>query len=351
MAKIDLPGVNAVRAKGRRYYYYGRGRGAIKLPGEPGSQEFMAAYDAARLPKAPRDKHKLRAWVALFRASPEFSAFSESTQRVWRCYLRELEESPLAQLSIAVFDLPKARVAIRKWRDTWRGKPRKADYAKQVLSRVLSYCVAEGLIRSNPCIGIPNLYSSDRADLIWRDDQLDALLRVTSKEVSLAVQLAAWTGLRQGDLLTLKWSAVFDTHIELGTSKSRGRVEAVIPLLPECKKLLKTIPRHGEVVLTNSRKQPWRSFGTEWNKALHRSGLKGTGLHFHDLRGTFATRIFLAGVETKAIAQIMGWSVEKVERIMERYIGRNANMLRLAGQITKAKHRTNPAKLSAKLFA
>lgn len=351
MTKIDLPGVNAVRAKGRWYYYYGRGQGASKLPGLPGSLEFMAAYDAARMPKAPRDKHKLRAWVALFRSSTEFLNFSDSTQRVWRTYLRELEESTLAQLSIAAFDAPRSRVAIRKWRDTWRDKPRKADYAKQVLSRVLSYCVAEGMLRSNPCNGIPNLYSNDRADLIWTDNQIAALLRVASKEVSFAVQLAAWTGLRKGDLLTLNWSNIFESHIEIGTSKSRGRVEAVIPLLPECKRLLKVVPRVGEVVLTNSRKQPWRSFDTEWNKAMHKSGLKASGLHFHDLRGTFATRVYLAGVETKAIAQIMGWSVEKVERIMERYVGRNANMLRLAGQITKTRRRTNSAKLSAKLFA
>jgi integrase len=200
-------------------------------------------------------------------------------------------------------------------------------------------------------VAIPNLYSSDRADLIWTDAQMAVLLAVVSADVARVVQLAAWTGLRQGDLLKLKWTAVFNTHIELGTAKSKGRNEAVVPILPECRKLLKTIPRRGAIVLTNSRGQPWRSFGTEWNKALHKSGLKTTGLHFHDLRGTFATRIYLAGLDTETIAQVMGWSVEKVERIMERYIGRNANMQRLVRQISGAKKRTKAAKLPAKLFA
>jgi len=46
-------------------------------------------------------------------------------------------------------------------------------------------------------------------------------------------------------------------------------------------------------------------------------------LHFHDLRGTAATRFYIARVPERAIAEIMGWEEEHVTRIIRRYVGRS----------------------------
>jgi hypothetical protein len=37
--------------------------------------------------------------------------------------------------------------------------------------------------------------------------------------------------------------------------------------------------------------------------------------HLHDVRGTFATRLILAGLADTEVAEIMAWSVEKVSGI------------------------------------
>jgi integrase len=47
-------------------------------------------------------------------------------------------------------------------------------------------------------------------------------------------------------------------------------------------------------------------------------------LHFHDLRGTAATRFYIAGLSVRVVAEIMGWEEEYVEKIIRRYVGRNA---------------------------
>jgi hypothetical protein len=48
----------------------------------------------------------------------------------------------LGDLRIAQFERPeKIRPIIRRWRNQWADKPRTADYAMQVLSRVLSHAV------------------------------------------------------------------------------------------------------------------------------------------------------------------------------------------------------------------
>jgi hypothetical protein len=41
-----------------------------------------------------------------------------------------------------------------------------------VLSALLSYAVEEGRLSANPCFGISNLYSSNRAEIIWRPEDV-----------------------------------------------------------------------------------------------------------------------------------------------------------------------------------
>jgi integrase len=52
--------------------------------------------------------------------------------------------------------------------------------------------------------------------------------------------------------------------------------------------------------------------------------MKDIDLHFHDLRGTAATRFYIAGLPERVIAEIMGWEEEHVARIIRRYVGRTA---------------------------
>jgi integrase len=111
------------------------------------------------------------------------------------------------------------------------GPPRTADYGMQVLSRVLAFAVEEGNIVGNPCKGIPQLYSSDRSEVIWTDSDIAALKQRCSIEIANAVDVASHTGLREGDLLRLSWTHIGDDAIVMATGKSRGRREANYPAL------------------------------------------------------------------------------------------------------------------------
>jgi integrase len=63
-------------------------------------------------------------------------------------------------------------------------------------------------------------------------------------------------------------------------------------------------------------------------------------LHFHDLRGTAATRFYTAGLSVRVIAEIMGWEEDHVERIIRRYVGRSAATREIIRQINQAERRT-----------
>jgi hypothetical protein len=42
-------------------------------------------------------------------------------------------------------------------------------------------------------------------------------------------------------------------------------------------------------------------------------------LHFHDLRGTAATKLFMANLTVREIEQILAWGEDRVERLLDRY--------------------------------
>lgn len=325
MVTVDLKGLFKVRSKGRTYYY--AWRGGPRLQGEPGSPEFMRSYNEAIENHRAPDTGRFRYLVTLYKASAEYKALADSTKRNWSRWLDRIGEY-FGELRIAQFDRPeKIRPVIRRWRNQWTDKPRSADYGMQVLSRVLSHAVDPlGKITSNPCEGIKRLYSTTRSEIIWTDADIGQLERSCSAEIAHAVQLAAHTGLRLGDLLALSWSHVGEYSIVIATGKSRHRREAIIPLYDGLRAVLTRIPKRSPIILTNSRKRPWtvNGFGTAFNRAKIAAGLAERDLHFHDLRGTACTRFYVVGLSERVIAEIMAWEEETVSQIVRRYVSRSA---------------------------
>jgi integrase len=325
MAKVDLRGVAKVTSKGRVYYY--AWRGGPRLSGAPGSPEFIASYATALESRRTSDNGSVRALVANYRSSPAFTGLAETTRKVWTLWLDRIVER-FGDYRVGLFDHPeKMRPIIRKWRDKWQASPRSADYAIQVLSRVMTHAVDLDKIRSNPCEGIKKLYQSNRAEIIWTAEDLAKLEAVASPEVWWCVNLAAHTGLRAGDLKRLCWSHVGENEIIIPTSKSGEATSAFVPLYRALRDVLASIPKRAPTVLTNEKVRPWKDGvnGTSFRDAREKA-LPGRDLHFHDLRGTAATRFKAAGLDNREIAELMGWEEATVEKIIRRYVGRRAHV-------------------------
>src|SRR4029077_470441 len=114
--------------------------------------------------------------------------------------------------------------------------------------------------------------------------------------------------------------------------------------------ILERVPKRATTILANSRHRPWKpnGFGTAFNRAKIGAGMNDRDLHFHDLRGTAATRFYTAGLSERVIAEIMGWEEEYVARIIRRYVGRSAATKAIIQQLNKSGRRTEPAKPTAK---
>lgn len=329
MIRVSLRSVVKIKAKGRDYFY--AWRGGPRLRGEPGSPEFIQAYNEALAERRISEPGRFASIVTLYKGSDDFKNLADSTRRHWSPWLDRIREE-FGPLRIAKFDRPATiRPIIRRWRNKWSDRPRTADYGMQVLSRVLSFAVEDGKIASNPCEGFKQLYGNDRSEVIWTDADIKQLKAGKSDkpcplEIALAVDLAAHTGLRLSDLLRLSWSHVQEDAIVLPTGKSRGSREALIPLYDDLRALLDRIPKRATTILTSSKGRPWtpNGFGSSFNTAKHNAKIAGKDLHFHDLRGTAATKFYIAGLPVRVIAEILAWSEDQVEKIIRRYVGRAA---------------------------
>ncbi len=334
VVRVDMKGVHCVKSRGKTYYY--AWRGGPRLEGEPGSQEFLRSFTEAKDPLRSTDKTQFRGWITLYKASSDFTNLAPLTKKKWAPWLDRIADH-FGKLPMRQFDRPGIRLDIRQWRDKWKDQPRTADYAKQVLSRVLSYAVENGALSVNPCTAIQNLYDVDRSEIVWLQDDIEHFCKANAeepngREMAWAVKLAALTGLRQADLFRATWGNVGAHAIELRTGKSRGRKRAIALLTAEIRTLLDAIKaarpgKDATTILTNSRGLPWKGFGSSWAKALDNAWPDGKDLHFHDLRGTAATNYYRAGFTTREIAQMFGWSEEQVEKLIERYVKRDEILL------------------------
>ena len=126
--------------------------------------------------------------------------------------------------------------------------------------------------------------------------------------------------------MRVAWSHVGDEAIVLTTGKSSHRREAIIPLYGALRGVLASIPKRATTILTSSKHRPWTAdgFGSSFNKAKIDAGMSERDLHFNDLRGTAATKFYIAGFTMREIAETLAWEEESVEKIIRRYAGRAA---------------------------
>ena len=83
--------------------------------------------------------------------------------------------------------------------------------------------------------------------------------------------------------------------------------------------------KRSTTVLTNSLGRavdPAGGFAASFHRAKIAAGIGD--LHFHHLRGTAATKFYIAGLPERVIAEILGWQEENVGKIIRRYVDRAA---------------------------
>lgn len=294
--------------------------------------------------KVPTIADLLHAWRGgggAASGSPEWQALAASTRKTWGSQA-DVIESKWGATPLTVWSDPRMVAKVIAWRDSRRETPRAADIGVTVLKTLLEFARLRGMVTINAATGVPSLYRAGaRAEIIWTDDDIEQFVRVAKAQDALHVadglRLAALTGLRRQDLVTLTWDQVGEHSIQKKALKvsRRKRRHATIPRIPQLDALLvelKTRTRRAGVntVLVNSFGQSWSGdgFGGSFNRIRDAAGIAHVEpesgerkmKHLHDVRGTFCTKLILAKVTDQEAADIMGWSPDQVAGIRRVYV-------------------------------
>ncbi|MGA7958107.1 MAG: tyrosine-type recombinase/integrase [Xanthobacteraceae bacterium] len=310
-------------------YYYHRATGT-RLVGEPGSTEFLTSFTAAEQSLRQRHAGTLSGLIRDFEGTKQWRRLAESTKkeykRVFKFWDAEYGTCPYRALEDKAF-----RADIIKWHDKFsEEKPREADNRVTILARVLSWAAKDGPLRVNVLDGFERAYASDRSDIIWLPEQVEAFLAVASPEMQLAMALALHTGQRQGDIRRLAWTTYDGTSISLRQGKANRLGQAAPVTRVPCTKALKvtldSAPRRAAVILTTKTGRAYqkRYFAEQWEETCKAAGI--TDLHFHDIRGTTVTMLFRAGCNIGEIVTITGHSLRRAQDILDKYLARTSQL-------------------------
>lgn len=323
---VTLKGLHSSKKKladGTTKIYYYAWKGGPSIKAAPGTNEFSAEFhEHHRLSKSP-DPASVASLITHFKAT-ELPKLSASTQRDYTRYIKMIELE-FGTLPIAAVEERGSRALFLDWREKMKANPRKADLAWSVLQRIFSVALDQERITRNPCEAAGRMAESGtRREIIWSPAQRAKLKESAPARIYEAFLMALWTGQRQGDLLSLTWSAYDGTHIRLKQSKTKRNV--TVKVAKDLKVVLDR--KRAELVgreiaaltiLTTAKGAPWTSdgFRTSWGKAVSKADI--TGVTFHDLRGTFITEARRAGASIEDIAEASGHAISDVRSILEQH--------------------------------
>ena len=202
--------------------------------------------------------------------------------------------------------------------------PYKARQAMSLMKLLLRYALARGIIPHNPMEGARNTNPEPRGH-IWRDDEIDALVAVSSPAVARAVLIAANTGQRIGDILALTWSNVKPDGLTFRQIKTRALVR--VPMTAALRKELESVKRDSLFVIpaVDGSQMAYSAFGRGFRKARALAGVR-PDLQFRDFRRTCVVKLAEAGCEIPEICAITGHSLAGADSILETYLPRTAKM-------------------------
>jgi integrase len=290
-----------------------------------------------------------------WRASPEWKNLADGTRRVWSGHL-DLIEGRWGSKPLSVWDDARMVAKVVKWRDERSETPRSADIGVTVLRELLKFSRLRGRVKINVAEGVPNLYKGgDRSEIIWTADDMEAF-RVAAEKLEKShvydgLRLAALTGFRRADLVSLTWDHLGEVAIvKMALKKSRGkRRKAVVPMTQGLEELLAELRGRRRAdgvstVLVNSFGRPWTGdgFGGSFNLVRDAADIIYTDdegekrkKHLHDVRGTFCTLLLTeCDLTDDEAAKIMAWSPSRIAKIRSVYVDDSAVVISIAERMS-----------------
>jgi hypothetical protein len=213
---------------GKQRYYFRRGHGPrVALPGEPGSTEFMDAYQAALVgdiaPAATKHRGQPGTFDRLIEdyfASPDYLGLARSSQRPYRLVIeRWVRDEDLGHRMVK--DLRREHI------DRMLGKraetPGAANDLLKKIRILMGFAISHRLRTDDPAAGIRR-YADGVGHHTWTEDEIAAFEKRwpvgTCQRTAFALLL--YTGQRRSDVVRMTWPSIVDGRIAVTPQKTFG---------------------------------------------------------------------------------------------------------------------------------
>ena len=297
-----------------RRYFRRRGQKDLPLKGDPGTTEFMLAYQAAFSTRAPAvDETKAGTFgrlIADYCRSAGFANLKPSSQKLYKLVLDRIADRHGHRL---VRDARRSD-ARKMVEEIGAAKPAMANITRAVLRLLMRYAVDAELQLDNPVTGLKAYRTGTRHT--WTDDELSQFERkwpLGTRE-RLAFALLLYTGQRAGDVVKMRRSDLSDGLIRVIQEKTGA--ELSIPLHPALIAAIKAASAKGVTLIGDANGRPIKraTLTLIMKKAVKSAGLP-TRCVAHGLRKAIMRRLAESGSSAKEIAAISGHrTLKEIER-------------------------------------
>jgi integrase len=206
----------------------------------------------------------------------------------------------------------------------------------KIAKRIFNIAIEEGLTMRNPAVGI-RVRCAEANQAVLNRNEIDVLLKEAKRADHRFFPhwtLALLTGMRSGELYSLRWTDVDLITGKINISKAWTRYNGegptktaknrIYPLSKECRKFLE------ELKLKSNGREHVLPRLWEWDQGEQAKILKNfceeigiTPVKFHDLRATFITQMLNNGVPLSKVMAIVGHSSLKTTQGYLRLSGKD----------------------------
>lgn len=333
MAHLRLQHIHTFTKGGRVYHYYRKGAVRVRLPGQPGSAEFMQAYHAAQAGAQPpvgasrAIPGSMSAVAADWYRSPSFTSLKAPSQRTYR----RLLEIFLKQHGDRILAHAEPRHLLKLLADM-SSTPAQANALRNVLRSLFQFAFDRGLRRDNPMRDVRRLKYKKQPIPTWSEEQIEQYYahHAAGTPARLALELMLHTGQRRSDVIRMGPQHIRNGFLNVRQQKTD--VELQIPVHAKLAAEIAAADIKGLVFLTTQAGAAYASGNSFYNKFRDWCDQAAipAGMSPHGLRSAIARRLADAGCTPHEIMSITG---HKTLAEVERYT-RAANKTRLAVSAT-----------------
>jgi site-specific recombinase XerD len=298
---------------------------------------FAVWKDGRRIYRSTKVKNRLRAlevyrvWeaksegdISLSGFVEEFLCYAKATfaprnvenyERVFKHLLHFLGDKQLKEIDL--HRIEKFKVLRLK-----RTSPTTVSIDLRAIKAAFNKAVDWNYIDKNPCKKVSPIKIPDRTpSYLAKADFRRLYYGIKEEWLRDIVLFAVVTGMREGEVINLKWESVeiekSIVHVRNSSSfRSKMGKERAIPLNSVAARIIKARPHGGAFVFTDRNGEQIRQFHLThiFKKYVRKVGL-GEEIHFHSLRHTFASWLVQEGVPLYYVQKLLGHSSINVTQV------------------------------------